>query len=107
MKLRSSPGKRSLQTVDLPVELMYSETTELTYSHQDLGALNEFGLMCLFGNMHSKALVRGLGITVEDIRDHHGRQLYPAYFHTHLRIPESCPLSQFKAWRKVQTGVEV
>lgn len=86
---------------------MYSETTELTYSHQDLGALNEFGLMCLFGNMHSKALVQGLGITVEDIKDHHGRQLYPAYFHTHLRVPESCPLSQFRAWRNVRTGVDL
>lgn len=107
MRRRLSPGNRSLQTAGLPVEPMYSETTELTYSHQDLGALNEFGLMCLFGNMHSKALVKGLDITVEDIRDHHGRQLYPAYFHTHLRIPESCRLSQFKAWRKVHTGIEV
>ena len=86
---------------------MYSETTELTYSHQDLGALNEFGLMCLFGNMHSKALVRGLDRTVEDIRDLHGRKLYPAYFHTHLRVPEACPLSRFGAWKKVQLGVEV
>lgn len=86
---------------------MYSETTELTYSHQDLGALNEFGLMCLFGSMHSKALVRGLGLTVEDIKDHHGRRLYPAYFHTHLKVPETCPLSRFAAWKHVQLGVEV
>lgn len=86
---------------------MYSETTELTYSHLDLGALNEFGLMCLFGNMHSKALVNGLGITVEDIKDHHGRRLYPAYFHTHLRVPETCPLARFGAWKTVQLGVEV
>jgi probable biosynthetic protein (TIGR04098 family) len=86
---------------------MYSETTELTYSHLDLGALNEFGLMCLFGSLHSKALVRGLAITVEDIKDHHGRRLYPAYFHTHLRVPESCPLSRFSAWRRVQLGIEL
>ncbi len=86
---------------------MYSETTELTYSHQDLGPLNEFGLMGLFGNMHSKALVQGLATTVEQIADHHGRRLYPAYFHTHLRIPESCPLSRFTAWKKVQLGIEV
>lgn len=86
---------------------MYTETTELTYSHQDLGALNEFGLMCLFGSMHSKALVRGLGLTVEDIKDHHGRRLYPAYFHTHLKVPETCPLSRFAAWRSVHLGVEV
>lgn len=87
--------------------MMYSETTELTYSHQDLGALNEFGLMCLFGSIHSKALVRGLDITVEEIKDHHGRRLYPAYFHTHLRVPESCPLSRFSAWRKVQLGIQL
>jgi probable biosynthetic protein (TIGR04098 family) len=86
---------------------MYSETTELTYSHQDLGPLNEFGLMCLFGSMHSKALVQGLATTVDDIQDHHGRRLYPAYFHTHLRVPASCPLSNFGAWQKVQLAVEV
>jgi len=86
---------------------MYSETTELTYSHQDLGALNEFGLMCLFGSMHSKALVRGLEITVEEIKDHQGLRLYPAYFHTHLRVPEACPLSRFGAWRKVHLGIEL
>ncbi len=86
---------------------MYSETIELTYSHQDLGALNEFGLMCLFGSLHSKALVRGLSTTVEDIRDAHGRQLYPAYFHTHLRVPTGCELESFGAWKPVQAGVEV
>jgi probable biosynthetic protein (TIGR04098 family) len=87
--------------------MIYSETTELTYSHQDLGALNEFGLMCLFGSMHSKALVRGLGRTVEEIQDLHGRRLYPAYFHTHLKVPEACPLSRFGAWRPARLGVEV
>ncbi len=86
---------------------MYTETTELTYSHQDLGPLNEFGLMGLFGSMHSKALVRGLETTVEDIRDHHGRRLYPAYFHTHLQVPAACPLSRFAAWSRVQLGVDV
>jgi probable biosynthetic protein (TIGR04098 family) len=86
---------------------MYIETTELTYSHQDLGALNEFGLMCLFGNMHSKALVEGLGTSVEEIKDHHGRQLYPAYFHTHLKVPECCPLSSFGAWKQVHLAVEL
>lgn len=86
---------------------MYSETTELTYSHQDLGALNEFGLMCLFGSMHSKALVRGLATTVEEIRDLHGRRLYPAYFHTRLRVPAACPLERFGAWKPVRLGVEV
>lgn len=59
---------------------MYSETTELTYNHQDLGTLNEFGLMCLFGNMHSKALVQGLGITVEDIKDHMEGDFTPPIF---------------------------
>jgi probable biosynthetic protein (TIGR04098 family) len=86
---------------------MHTETTELTYSHQDLGPLNEFGLMCLFGSLHSKALVRGLGRTVEDIRDQHGRRLYPAYFYTHLKVPEAFPLSRFAAWQNVQLGVEV
>lgn len=86
---------------------MYRETTELTYSHQDLGTLSEFGLMTLFGNLHSKALVDGLESTVEDIRDAHARHLYPAYFHTHLRIPTACSLSQFRAWREVALGVDV
>jgi probable biosynthetic protein (TIGR04098 family) len=86
---------------------MYTETTELTYSHQDLGPLNEFGLMGLFGSMHSKALVRGLESTVEDIKDHHGRRLYPAYFHTHLQVPATCPLSRFAAWNRVQLGIDV
>lgn len=86
---------------------MYTETTELTYSHQDLGPLNEFGLMCLFGSMHSKALVQGRAESVEGIRDAHGRRLYPAYFHTHLVVPETCPLSGFAAWRPVQLGVDV
>lgn len=86
---------------------MYQETTELTYSHQDLGTLPEFGLMTLFGNLHSKALVQGLETTVEEIQDAHGRQLYPAYFHTHLQVPATCPLSRFRAWREVQLGIEV
>jgi probable biosynthetic protein (TIGR04098 family) len=86
---------------------MYCEATELTYSHQDLGTLNEFGLMCLFGSMHSKALVQGLDHSVEEIVDLHGRRLYPAYFHTHLKVPDSCLLSQFRAWRQAHLGVEV
>jgi probable biosynthetic protein (TIGR04098 family) len=86
---------------------MYCEATELTYSHQDLGPLNEFGLMSLFGSMHSKALVQGLEHTVEEIVDLHGRKLYPAYFHTHLKVPPSCLLSQFRAWRQVHLGVQV
>ena len=87
--------------------IMYSEKIELTYSHLDLGALNEYGLMCLFGSMHSKALVYGLDLTVEDIKDHHGRRLYPAYFHTHLKVPKSLPLSRFGAWRHVQTAIDL
>lgn len=86
---------------------MYLESTELTYSHQDLGTLNEFGLMCLFGNMHSKALVAGLDHTVEQISDGDGLKLYPAYFYTHLQVPEACPLSGFQAWHPVHLGVEV
>ncbi|HVU22641.1 MAG TPA: hypothetical protein VHE13_00855 [Opitutus sp.] len=86
---------------------MHVETTELTYSHLDLGHLNEFGLLCLFGSLHSKALVHGLDGTVDDIRDQHGRKLYPAYFHTHLRVPAAWPLSRFGPWRQVRAGVEV
>jgi probable biosynthetic protein (TIGR04098 family) len=86
---------------------IYFETTELTYSHQDLGTLNEFGLMCLFGNIHSKALVQGLNSSVEALVDHQGRRIYPAYFNTHLQIPESCLLRQFRAWRNVLLGIEL
>jgi probable biosynthetic protein (TIGR04098 family) len=57
--------------------------------------------------MHSKALVQGLDHTVEEIVDLHGRKLYPAYFHTHLKVPHSCPLSQFRAWQQVHLGVQV
>ncbi len=86
---------------------MYCETTELTYSNQDLGVLNEFGLMCLFGNAHSKALVNGLDTSVEEITDANGNQLYPAYFYTYLKIPETCMLSGFRAWKDVHVGVEL
>ena len=41
-------------------------------SHVGLGSLTEYGVLVLFGNAHSHALVEGTGLPPDEIRDTEG-----------------------------------
>ncbi len=86
---------------------MLVERIELTMSQLGLGQLTEYALMVMFGNAHSHHLVKGLEITPEEIRDHAGLLLYPAYFLTHLKVPPQRLLSGYHAWTHVDVGCDV
>lgn len=85
--------------------LTYSD--QLTMSHVGLGNLNEYALLIAFGNAHSKALVHGLDINADQIVDAKGRQLYPAYFMTHLTVPPHLLLNSHTLWDDLEVGVGV
>lgn len=82
-------------------------SVELTMSHTGLGNLNEYALMVLFGNAHSLRLTKNIGITPNEIVAMDGTVLYPAYFWTHLKVPLSKLLHNYKLWNTVDIGVEV
>src|SRR5258708_33606726 len=86
---------------------MLIERVELTLSHVDLGHLTEFAAMVLFGNAFSHRITRGHSDSIRELRDAAGAQLYPAYFYTHLRVPEGRPLERYQVWDEVDVGVEV
>ena len=86
---------------------MLIENVELTMSHLGLGNLTEYALMVLFGNAHSHHLTLGVENTPDQILDHQGHVLYPAYFMTHLQVPPHVLLPSFRLWEHVQVGVDV
>lgn len=77
---------------------------DLDMSHVGLGTLDEYSLMVLFGNTHSRCLTDGLEHDPGGITDAKGNILYPAYFMTHLVVPSSVPLNSFSLWNPV--GIE-
>jgi probable biosynthetic protein (TIGR04098 family) len=86
---------------------MLTETIELTMSHVSLGRLNEFALMTLFGNAHSRRLTLDTRILPREIADAAGNLLYPSYYLTHLRVPADRLLRRFQVWDKLSVGVDV
>ncbi len=77
---------------------------DLDMSHVGLGTLDEYSLMVLFGNAHSRCLTDGLEHDPGRITDAKGNILYPAYFMTHLVVPPAIPLNSFPLWSSV--GIE-
>ncbi|WP_156735525.1 LnmK family bifunctional acyltransferase/decarboxylase [Bacillus velezensis] len=86
---------------------MLIENHELTMSHVGLGNLNEYALLLLFGNAHSHHLTDGTGFRPDQMADHQGLILYPAYFMTHLKVPSDKPLDQYRLWDEVSVGVDI
>jgi probable biosynthetic protein (TIGR04098 family) len=86
---------------------MLVEPLELTMSHVGLGNLNEYALMVLFGNAHSHQLTEGVANNPSEIESVDGEILYPAYFMTSLKVPETNLLPTFKLWEQVEVGVDV
>lgn len=86
---------------------MLIENHELTMSHVGLGNLNEYALLLLFGNAHSHHLTVGTGFRPDQMADHQGLILYPAYFMTHLKVPSDKPLDQYRLWDEVSVGVDI
>ncbi len=86
---------------------MLIEKIQLSMSQLGLGNLNEVALMILFGDVHSRRLVKGLPITPNDIVDSNDNVLYPAYFVTKLRVPRHKLLKQFVLWSYVDVAVNV
>jgi probable biosynthetic protein (TIGR04098 family) len=103
-KLLDAPDTRGEAGGRLPCTV---DTVELTMSHVGLGSLTESALMVLFGNAHSHRLVAGTGRKPDDLVDHQGNKLYPAYFATSLRIPATNLLSSYKLWEQVDIGIDV
>ena len=86
---------------------MYVDRVELTMAHVDLGVLTEASAMTLFGVAKSHAITAGTGINTRGMTDERGRGLYPAYYWTHLRVPDERPLRRFRLWDVVGVGVDV
>jgi probable biosynthetic protein (TIGR04098 family) len=83
------------------------ETTELTLSHADLGTLDEYGAMTLFGNALLHGITAGTGISASQIEDDAGNILYPAHYFSHLRVPLRYPLETFRVWDTVSVGASL
>jgi probable biosynthetic protein (TIGR04098 family) len=86
---------------------MKTNRMQLTMSHVGLGTLNECALMIMMGDAHSLYLTQGKQKSPDELVDKAGNKLYPAYYMTHLKIPPSKLLSQFKLWDDVNLAVEV
>lgn len=82
-------------------------TLQLTLSHVGLGDLRESALLEIFAGVQAEALTAGTGVPLDEMVDRDGRMLYPAYYHTHLRVPPDRPLEQHRLWREVAVGVDV
>lgn len=82
-------------------------TLNLDMSHVGLGTLDEFSLLVLFGNQHSRFLIENLPHNSSQITDVKNNTLYPAYFMTHLRIPPSVMLGSFSLWDNLYTETRV
>jgi probable biosynthetic protein (TIGR04098 family) len=83
------------------------EEVELTLSHVDLGCLDEFAAMTLFGNAHCHRITDGTGHSICDITDAAGTTLYPGYYWTHLHVPPHRLLSEHRVWDRIAIGVDV
>jgi probable biosynthetic protein (TIGR04098 family) len=79
----------------------------LDMSHVGLGTLDEYSLMVLFGNAHSRCLTDGLAHDPGRITDAKGNILYPAYFMTHLIVPPCVPLGAFGLWGSIDIEASV
>lgn len=82
-------------------------TLQLDMSHVGLGTLDEYGLMVMFGNNHSRFLTEGLEHNASQIVDVKDNILYPTYFMTHLRVPPASPLSTFSLWDNIHIETRV
>lgn len=83
------------------------ENVELTLGNLGLGNLSEIPLLNLFATAHSHGLVQGRERTLAEVADAKGRVLYPAYYMTHLRVPEHALLQRHKLWDTVTVGVDI
>jgi probable biosynthetic protein (TIGR04098 family) len=83
------------------------DRVELGLSHVDLGRLGETALLALFGTAQAHRLTVDTGHSLRDISDANGALLYPGYYWTHLRVPPSRLLGQFRVWDTVAVGVDV
>lgn len=86
---------------------MKMNSMQLTMSHVGLGELSESALMVIMGDAHSLFLTNGLSITPDQIKNQEGVPLYPAYFMTHMIVPPSLLINQYKLWDQISIGVEV
>lgn len=86
---------------------MFTENILLSMNHVGLGDLNEYSLLVIFANAHSKMLVANTDIKPNEIKDCNGNILYPAYYMTRITIPDSLKLSDFKLWNSVSIGVDI
>lgn len=86
---------------------MLIDRVELTLGLVDLGPLDEFALMTLFGTAHAHCLTRGTGHTLRDVVDASGTVLYGGYYWTHLRVPPARRLELHQVWDHVDVGVDV
>jgi probable biosynthetic protein (TIGR04098 family) len=85
---------------------MLSEEVELTYSHVELGGLREAAAMELFAAALARRLTQDTGIRLPQVTNVRGQRLYPAYYHTHLRVPAAGRLDRFGLWDRVTVAVE-
>ncbi len=105
MTTNASPALQEAPRI--AVESGLTTDVELGMSHVGLGSLDERSLMLLFGQSHSQNLTCGLPHQADQIVDAAGRQLYPAYFMTHLLVPATRPIASFRLWGSIRIRSEV
>jgi probable biosynthetic protein (TIGR04098 family) len=72
-----------------------------------LNGLDEQVFLRIFATTQAHALVAGTGTTLSDITNADGVRLYPAFYHTLVRVPPPLRFDQHKSWSAVDIGVHL